>query len=91
MNGEPATGPLLTLAEKAEGLGFNSVWVGDSLLAKPRHEPFTLLAAVAARTTNLSIGTAVLLPALRNPVILAHLIATVDRISTGRLLSLIHI
>ena len=38
MNGEPATGPLLTLAEKAEGLGFNSVWVGDSLLAKPRHE-----------------------------------------------------
>ena len=86
MNGEPATGPLLTLAEKAEGLGFNSVWVGDSLLAKPRHEPFTLLAAVAARTTNLSIGTAVLLPALRNPVILAHLIATVDRISTGRLI-----
>jgi alkanesulfonate monooxygenase SsuD/methylene tetrahydromethanopterin reductase-like flavin-dependent oxidoreductase (luciferase family) len=36
MEGRPETGPLLALAERAEGLGFDSVWVGDSLLARPR-------------------------------------------------------
>ena len=42
------TASLLALAEKAEGLGYDSLWVGDSLLARPRHDPLTLLAAVAA-------------------------------------------
>ncbi len=85
MQGRPETGPLLALAERAEGLGYDSVWVGDSLLARPRHDPLTLLAAVAARTRKVSIGTAVFLPALRNPVVLAHQLATLDRISEGRL------
>ena len=85
MRGHPETGPLLALAERAESLGYDSVWVGDSLLARPRHDPLTLLAAVAARTLRVEIGTAVLLPALRNPVILAHQLATLDRISDGRL------
>jgi len=80
------TAPLLALAEKAEGLGFDSVWVGDSLLARPRHDPLTLLAAVAARTRRVELGTAVLLPALRNPVVLAQQVATLDRISEGRLI-----
>src|SRR5471030_223105 len=61
-------------------------WVGDSLLARPRHDPLTLLAAVAARTRKVEMGTAVLLPALRNPVVLAHQVATLDRISEGRLI-----
>ena len=80
------TAPLLALAERAEALGFDSVWVGDSLLARPRHDPLTLLAAVAARTRKVEMGTAVLLPALRNPVVLAHQVATLDRISEGRLI-----
>ncbi|MGA9866866.1 MAG: LLM class flavin-dependent oxidoreductase [Acetobacteraceae bacterium] len=84
MEGQPETGALLALAERAEGLGYDSVWVGDSLLARPRHEPLTLLAAVAARTRRLELGTAVLLPALRNPVLLAHQAATLDQISEGR-------
>src|SRR5215472_4663394 len=46
MEGRPQTGPLLDLAARAESLGFDSVWVGDSLLARPRHDPLTLLAAV---------------------------------------------
>src|SRR5204862_5353392 len=50
MEGRPETSPLLALAERAEGLGFDSLWVGDSLLARPRHDALTLLAAVAART-----------------------------------------
>lgn len=86
MEGLHETGPMLALAERAEGLGFDSLWAGDSLLARPRHEPLTLLAAVAARTKTAELGTAVLLPALRNPVILAHMAATVDRISEGRLI-----
>src|SRR5271169_1016879 len=85
MGGRPQTGPLLDLAARAEGFGFDSVWVGDSLLARPRHDPLTLLAAVAARTRRVEIGTAVFLPALRNPVVLAHQLATLDRISEGRL------
>jgi alkanesulfonate monooxygenase SsuD/methylene tetrahydromethanopterin reductase-like flavin-dependent oxidoreductase (luciferase family) len=85
MQGRPETGPLLALAERAEGLGYDAVWVGDSLLARPRHDPLTLLAAIAARTRKLAVGTAVFLPALRNPVVLAHQLATLDRISEGRL------
>src|SRR2546429_1491286 len=86
MGGQEETAPLLALAERAERLGFDSIWVGDSLLARPRHEPLTLLAAVAARVPRVHIGTAVLLPALRNPVLLAHQVATLDQISEGRLI-----
>ena len=85
MQGRPEAASLLALAERAEGLGYDSVWIGDSVLARPRHDPLTLLAAVAARTTRVEIGTAVLLPALRNPVLLAHQAATIDQISGGRL------
>src|SRR2546429_1314935 len=86
MEGRPETGPLLDLAARAEGLGFDSVWVGDSLLARPRHEPLTLLAAVASRVRRVELGTAVLLPALRNPVIMAHQVSTLDQIAEGRLI-----
>ena len=86
MEGNPETAPLLALAERAEALGFDSIWVGDSLLARPRHDPLTLLAAVAARTRRVELGTAVLLPALRNPVVLAQQVATLDRIAEGRVI-----
>ncbi len=84
MEGCHAAAPLLKLAEKAEDLGYDSVWVGDSLLARPRHEPLTLLAGVAGRTANIVLGTAILLPALRNPVVMAHQISTLDQVSDGR-------
>jgi alkanesulfonate monooxygenase SsuD/methylene tetrahydromethanopterin reductase-like flavin-dependent oxidoreductase (luciferase family) len=86
MQGEPDVQPMLALAARAEALGFDSVWVGDSLLARPRHEPLILLAGVAGRVPRVSLGTAVLLPALRNPVVLAHLVATLDQVSEGRLI-----
>jgi alkanesulfonate monooxygenase SsuD/methylene tetrahydromethanopterin reductase-like flavin-dependent oxidoreductase (luciferase family) len=78
LSGQPDAGPLLELAERAEAAGFDSVWAGDSLLARPRLEPLTLLAAAAARTRRVELGTAVLLAPLRNPVLLAHSAATVD-------------
>ena len=86
MDGRPEAAPLLRLAEQAEDLGFASVWVGDSLLARPRHEPLALLGGVAGRTKRVMLGTAVLLPALRNPVLLAHQVATLDQVSEGRLI-----
>ena len=86
MSGRPETAPLLAIAERAEGAGFDSVWIGDSLTARPRHEPLTLLAAVAARTRRVRLGTGVLLPALRNPVVLAHVVGTLDRVAQGRVI-----
>jgi len=84
MEGKPETGPMLDLAARAHDLGYDSIWVGDSLLARPRHDPLTLLAAVAGRVPGVELGTAVLLPALRNPVVLAHQVATLDQVSEGR-------
>ncbi len=78
-------GPVISMAEAAEEAGLDSVWVGDSLTAKPRLEPLTTLAAVAARTERVRLGTAVLLAALRHPVSLAQAAGTVDLISGGRL------
>ncbi|HWP58086.1 MAG TPA: LLM class flavin-dependent oxidoreductase [Candidatus Acidoferrales bacterium] len=72
------------LAERAEALGFHSVWVGDSLTARPRLEPLATLAAVGARTRRIRLGTAVFLAALRNPVLVAHQTATLDWLSGGR-------
>jgi probable F420-dependent oxidoreductase len=86
MSGRPETAPLLTMAERAEAAGFDSVWIGDSITARPRHEPLTLLAAVAARTRRVRLGTGVLLPALRHPVVLAHVVGTLDRVAEGRVI-----
>ena len=76
---------MLALAERAETAGLDSVWVGDSLVSKPRLEPVTAMSAIAARTSRVRIGTAVLLPAIRNPVPLAQSIATADIVSGGRI------
>jgi len=61
------------------------LWVGDSVVAKPRLEPLTTLAYLAGITTRSRLGTAVLLPALRQPTVLAHALANIDQISSGRL------
>jgi alkanesulfonate monooxygenase SsuD/methylene tetrahydromethanopterin reductase-like flavin-dependent oxidoreductase (luciferase family) len=74
-----------TMARLADRSGYDAVWVGDSVVAKPRLEPLTTLAYIAGITTRVRLGTAVLLPALRHPVVLAQQIANVDQISRGRL------
>jgi len=73
-----------TVARMADEAGMD-VWVGDSIVAKPRLEPLTTLAYVAAITSRARLGTAILLPALRQPTVLAHALANVDQISHGRL------
>ena len=77
---------IIELACRAEDAGLDSVWVGDSLTAKPRLEPLSVLAAIAARTDRVRLGTSVLLMALRHPVLLAQTMGTVDLISRGRLM-----
>lgn len=85
--GDHEVQPLLRLGRLAEEVGFDSVWAGDSPLTRQRADALTLLAAVAALTERVTLGTAVLLPALRHPIALAHQLATLDRISEGRLVA----
>ena len=75
---------VLEMARRAEAAGLDSVWVGDSLTAKPRMEPITTLAAIASVTERVRLGTAVLLGALRHPVLLAQMVGSLDLFSRGR-------
>lgn len=89
-NREPLIAPgygmpeLLDLSETVEGLGFDSVWVGDSLFSKPRYEAISLLSAISQRTKEIRLGTACLVSSPRNPLFLALEWATLDIISGGR-------
>ncbi|MCE6997816.1 LLM class flavin-dependent oxidoreductase [Saccharothrix sp. S26] len=55
------------MAKKVEELGFDSVWVGDSFVTRPRPEPLALLGAIAMVTGHVTIGTAALTAVLREP------------------------
>src|SRR5579883_1555072 len=73
--------------DRAEALGFDSIWLSDRLVSTaPILEPITGLAAVAGRTRNMKFGMSVVVLPLRNPVVLAKEIATIDFLSGGRML-----
>ena len=87
----PDAGALLDYAVRAEELGFESLWVWDHILLGvdphfPIIESLTLLTAAAARTSRIKLGTGVLVLPLRNPVVLAKVLASLDQISKGRLI-----
>jgi probable F420-dependent oxidoreductase len=72
--------------ERAEELGYESVWVQEQIISdSPILEPVTLLAYAAALTSKVRLGTAVLLTVIRNPVQLAKSLASLDQLSRGRL------
>jgi alkanesulfonate monooxygenase SsuD/methylene tetrahydromethanopterin reductase-like flavin-dependent oxidoreductase (luciferase family) len=75
---------MLKLAHMADESPLEAVWVGDSLFDSPRFEPITTLAAVAASTKRIRLGTSILQPHLRNPILLAGSWATLDHASHGR-------
>jgi probable F420-dependent oxidoreductase len=87
----PDPAALIAYAERAEALGFDSLWVWDHILLGveppfPIIDSLTLLAALATRTSRIKLGTGVLVLPLRNPVVLAKELASLDRLSGGRLL-----
>jgi alkanesulfonate monooxygenase SsuD/methylene tetrahydromethanopterin reductase-like flavin-dependent oxidoreductase (luciferase family) len=64
---------------------FESVWVGDSLIHKPRLEAITMLAALAMHTKKVRLGTICMASfPVRHPVLLAIQWASLDQISKGR-------
>jgi alkanesulfonate monooxygenase SsuD/methylene tetrahydromethanopterin reductase-like flavin-dependent oxidoreductase (luciferase family) len=77
---------LISEAEAAEASGFfDSVWVGDNFLTKPRLEAIVNLAAIAARTQHVRLGTACFATfVMRHPVQLAIQWASLDLLSGGR-------
>jgi probable F420-dependent oxidoreductase len=76
---------LLDWAGEIERLGFDTLWFRDHVLwHSPVLDPFTALGACAARTTRIRLGTGVLLLPLRNPVLVAKAIASLDFLSSGR-------
>ncbi|MEW2613225.1 LLM class flavin-dependent oxidoreductase [Streptomyces sp. NPDC047880] len=85
INGTYAAAPLLGFARQAETLGFDSLWAGDSLTARPRLDPLVVLAAAAAATERITVGTAALTPALRHPLIGANMVASLSHVAAGRL------
>jgi alkanesulfonate monooxygenase len=87
----PDVGGILRYARRADELGFDSLWAWDHILlgskqAFPFLESLSTLAAVAAVTERVSLGTGVLVLPVRNPVILAKVTSSLDQISGGRLI-----
>ncbi len=71
--------------DRLEALGFDSLWLSERLTG-PAPDPLVALAFAAARTRHLKLGTSVLVVPGRNPVVLAKELASLDRLSAGRLL-----
>ena len=80
-------GELLDLGPRAEETGlFDSVWVGDSLTAKPRPESIALLGALAGMTERLRLGVGCMASfPVRDPALFAYQWATLDQVSEGRM------
>jgi alkanesulfonate monooxygenase SsuD/methylene tetrahydromethanopterin reductase-like flavin-dependent oxidoreductase (luciferase family) len=78
---------MVQLAAKADASGaFTSMWVGDSILAKPRPESLTLLGSLAAVTTRVRLGVGCMASfPIRHPLVFAHQWATLDQLSRGRM------
>jgi alkanesulfonate monooxygenase SsuD/methylene tetrahydromethanopterin reductase-like flavin-dependent oxidoreductase (luciferase family) len=79
------------MATAAEKLGFDAVWVWDHLLLGSKKvyqvlEPLTLLAALSSKTNRIKLGISTLVLPLRDPVVLAKEVQTIQHISNGRLL-----
>lgn len=74
-----------SLVDTLEDLRVDSLWLSERLTADAP-DPLVALAVAAGRTTRLKLGTSVLVLPGRNPVVLAKELASLDRLSDGRLL-----
>jgi len=87
----PDVEAILTYAKRADELGFDSVWAWDHILLGSKQpfpflESLSTLAAVAVLTRRVALATGVLVLPVRNPVVLAKVTASIDQISSGRLI-----
>jgi probable F420-dependent oxidoreductase len=87
----PDVGALIDYGIRMEQLGFDSLWAWDHVLLGvqpnfPIIESLTLLTAIAARTKKIKLGTGILVLPMRNPVILAKQLGSMDLLSNGRLI-----
>jgi len=86
-SGVPTAAELAAFARAAEAVGFDSVQVGDHIQwHAPILESTTLLATFAAVTTRVRIATDVVILPLRDPVLMAKTVASLDVLSGGRLI-----
>jgi probable F420-dependent oxidoreductase len=104
---EPGVDGCLAVADAAERLGYDSVWVHDHVVMPSNvtsrypynatgespfrvdqyiYDPLVVMAAIAARTSRVRIGTSVLVVPYRNPLVLAKSLATIDQVSHGRVI-----
>jgi alkanesulfonate monooxygenase SsuD/methylene tetrahydromethanopterin reductase-like flavin-dependent oxidoreductase (luciferase family) len=85
---QDVTGPgyaahLAGFSDRAVALGFDSLWVSESL--RPGVvDPLTVLSFLAGRTQRVTLGVAVLVAGLRSPLRLAREVASIDQLSDGR-------
>ncbi len=80
--------PLIAQARLADRLGFHSLWLPESHF-QPRGSnpaPLLLLAAIAAQTQQIRLGTTSYLLTIRHPLLVAEEVAVLDRLSGGRLI-----
>ena len=76
---------IIKLSQLTEEYGYDAVWAGDSVLAKPRLDSIAVLSAVAGATEKVKLGTACFASfPLRHPILLAYQWATLDVVSEGR-------
>ncbi len=76
---------LVEYATMVEELGFDSLWITENIASDADAlEVFTALSFMAAHTKQLTIGTSVLLLPLRNPVLVAQTVTSLDLLSEGR-------
>lgn len=88
---KPDPGKIFDMAVEGEKLGFDSAWAWDHILLGSRKvfpvlDSLTTLAMIGARTTTLKVGTSVLIMSLRNPLVLAKVLSTIQYCTGGRLI-----
>lgn len=95
--GLPDPAPVVDLAVEAEERGLDSVWVNhhvlnvgyiaDRLDDRPYYDALSVLSWVGARTSTIRLGTSVLVMPYLHPMVLAKELATIDRLSGGRVIA----